>query len=308
MTKLQKLTKYDIQHCDARQVPSSLVDEFNRDTRDHTLTVLHDSGVYRHLRFNAPGHGSYAFEIISSLGTLTITGDMGSFTFCQTAEMFHYFRGAFKPERWATKVVNGVAGGRDEVSEFSDPAFTHWVQEDYLETKDEVDPGIAQQLKQLLDDTFLSGNAANIGSADEALWMLDELDLPDELGGQYADAAHSVKEWMRLKYHFVWCTAAILTGIRTFEAHQQEAKIAAAAERTPFKTGEVLEPKLQPNTAGEPAESWGKVDFDNEEGATVVTIRVEKSPMGYKLHTEQHSANPNEIISLQTSFPEPDEL
>lgn len=54
------------------------------------------------------------------------------------------------------------------------------------------------------------------------------------------------------------------------------------AELTPYDTGEVLEPKpwhVQPLNLPDPEEKarYGRVDFDNDEGATVLTAHIGKN-------------------------------
>ena len=44
---------------------------------------------------------------------------------------------------------------------------------------------------------------------------------------------------------------------------------------TPYDTGERLEPEVWP--AGEFHDHYGKVDFDNEEGATLYTVQIVKN-------------------------------
>lgn len=63
---------------------------------------------------------------------------------------------------------------------------------------------------------------------------------------------------------------------------------------TPYDTGERLEPKLWvTSTAGltrDNADEFGKVDFDDEEGATAFTVRAERNPDGsYTLRVENIS-------------------
>lgn len=53
---------------------------------------------------------------------------------------------------------------------------------------------------------------------------------------------------------------------------------------TPYDLGTRLEPQLWPT--GSDPESFGRVDFDNDESATVFTAYVEKEGEGYVLHLE----------------------
>ena len=51
---------------------------------------------------------------------------------------------------------------------------------------------------------------------------------------------------------------------------------------TPYDRGNRLEPQLWP--LGEDPDSYGRVDFDNEESRTVLTAYVEREADGYALH------------------------
>jgi len=53
-------------------------------------------------------------------------------------------------------------------------------------------------------------------------------------------------------------------------------------EPTPYDHGSRLEPQLWP--LGETPDSYGRVDFDDEESRTVLTAYVEREGDGYALH------------------------
>lgn len=68
---------------------------FAREMAGHEMTVLHDDGLYRHLRFtsNLRGHGEYWFYLITWPGCLTIRGDYGNaYTFTREPDMLPFFR------------------------------------------------------------------------------------------------------------------------------------------------------------------------------------------------------------------------
>ena len=61
---------------------------------------------------------------------------------------------------------------------------------------------------------------------------------------------------------------------------------------TPYDTGERLEPHRWVTEHTGPARStprdrFGRVDFDNDEGQTVVSLYIERNSQGYTLHVEQ---------------------
>ena len=58
---------------------------------------------------------------------------------------------------------------------------------------------------------------------------------------------------------------------------------------TPYDTGTRLQPmpwRTQPANLPDPEEAdrYGRVDFDDDEGATLVTAYVEKTDSGYVMH------------------------
>jgi hypothetical protein len=68
-----------------------LLSRFMRNTAHHNVIIERDEGVYRHLIFKAPGTNSYRFDIITWPGYLTVTGDMGTWTFSRERDMITQF-------------------------------------------------------------------------------------------------------------------------------------------------------------------------------------------------------------------------
>lgn len=78
-------------------------------TTDHEMTVLHDDGVYRHIRFAKPGTGIWSWDLVTWPGHLCIDGDLESFTFAREHDMFGFFAlhgGRVNPHYWAEKITN----------------------------------------------------------------------------------------------------------------------------------------------------------------------------------------------------------
>ena len=95
--------------------PDPIAERFARETAKHRMTVLHDDGLYRHLRFTEmhlcndaewrTTNGFYWFDLITWPGSLTINGDCGTYTFSRITDMFEFFRGyGINPQYWAEKV------------------------------------------------------------------------------------------------------------------------------------------------------------------------------------------------------------
>jgi hypothetical protein len=67
-------------------------EQFLKEVSTHQFTVLHESGLYRHLRFKRPGTGIMHFDIVTWPGYLAYSGDMGCFVFQRLDDMLEFFK------------------------------------------------------------------------------------------------------------------------------------------------------------------------------------------------------------------------
>lgn len=112
------------------------LERFLADVKDHTMTVVHENDVHRHLRFQKPGTMCMHFDIITWPGYLCYTGDMGTYVFTRLRDMLTFFG---KPENcaepfryidrryWAEKVE--AQDRHDGLKEFSESKFERAVME-----------------------------------------------------------------------------------------------------------------------------------------------------------------------------------
>jgi len=129
-------------------------ERFLQDVAGHQMFVLHEDDVYRHIRFRKPGTGDMHFDLITWPGSLCYTGDMGTFVFERTRDMFEFFR---RPERcrysidmryWAEKVQAGDnSGAGNGVKKFSKEKFDanvrRWL-EDFIKSEIEEAEGLGE--------------------------------------------------------------------------------------------------------------------------------------------------------------------
>lgn len=121
---------------------AAILNRFRRETADHAMTVLHDDGLYRHVRFQrqvwrpplaAPQRSSmYWFELITAPGSLIFQGDGDSFVFRRVEDMFEFFRGPvgdINPSYWGEKLTDG----RDRVLKFNSEKFERRVKDAFVE-------------------------------------------------------------------------------------------------------------------------------------------------------------------------------
>lgn len=67
-------------------------EQFKGIVKDHSINVLRDDGLYRHMVCAAPGTMMESFQIITWPGYLCIFGDMGTYVFHRIDDMFGFFR------------------------------------------------------------------------------------------------------------------------------------------------------------------------------------------------------------------------
>lgn len=176
---------------------------FEHDTAEHVMTVLHDDGLYRHLRFRNPASAIYYFDLVTWPGYLAISGDAGDFLFARTEDMFTFFEGSeINPHYWSEKLV--APAGRRSVREFSRSAYQDLVRAWAAEQSDEV---ATAALEELISE--------DIHDEHHARQMLSDFSRGD---------ARIVDSWewdmCQFSFRFLWCCWAIHNGIARYRAHQ----------------------------------------------------------------------------------------
>lgn len=118
---------------------------FLLDTTFHRLEIIRDDGLYRHLRMKQPGTSCYYYDIITWPGYLTVTGDMGTWTFSRIADMFNFFgawEGVINTHYWSEKLEAGAGCSSRELlaKEYNHEAFCRSLKEsmrEYLDDSEE---------------------------------------------------------------------------------------------------------------------------------------------------------------------------
>ncbi|MCX4786521.1 hypothetical protein OG369_10085 [Streptomyces sp. NBC_01221] len=146
---------------------AAAAERFKRDTANHSMTVLHEDGLYRHLRFANPERGSFgAFELITwPYNLVAKTGWTFHFDIDATPDMLDLFRntafsGEINPSYWQEK----VRAGRDEIEGFSPDLFEREVKQ-YV--KDAIRDGEAPRGigREVTRDIFEWGDIAHEAGA-----------------------------------------------------------------------------------------------------------------------------------------------
>ncbi|MGI5247593.1 hypothetical protein [Dactylosporangium sp. CA-139066] len=203
-------------------------ERFARETASHELTILHDDGLYRHIRCATPGRAIHRFDLITWPGHLTITGDVESaLTFRRADDMFAFFRGAgdINPGYWAEKLV----GDRRALETYSMDLFRLLVDEhvtDAVEADvdlapvDDDQPGLAAAVEAALTDEF---NHEDADGAQEFLQRF-RYRYADRAGVEQEFRFVDAWEWDLAEWHwsYLWACHAIRWGVGRYDAAKAE--------------------------------------------------------------------------------------
>ena len=217
-------------------------DRFLKDAAQHTMTVIRDDGVHRHLRFRkAPPAGiEYWFDLITWPGSLCIDGDMGTYVFRRLDDMFQFFRTdrdylerrgcklGINPQYWGEKLQ---APAPRDAEEYSADSFRQHVKQAFDNWVERSQPD---------DEYSTEAERDQFHDSKEALWSTltdDVLNCTDDGDVRSYDAARAFEcaeapgfsmedcwEWncREYKFHFIWCCYAIAWGIKQYDNHNQK--------------------------------------------------------------------------------------
>jgi len=209
------------------------------------MEVLHEDGLYRHLRFTKGGSQCYRFDIHTWPGFLCICQDMGTYVFSRTPDMFDFFR--LKDNDWSKKhIINtgywaeklqavdrdSARGDGSGATEFSQEKFAEHVKEEY----DNFCEGLADHDEDELTEAFDDDRSMKSQLAE--LWeCLESEVIAQSYDGQLRayDAAMGF-EWQddngnlafdmhdfwdhnctEYTFHFIWLLHAIVYGIGEYD-------------------------------------------------------------------------------------------
>jgi len=227
-----------------KQTREQIKEAFERDTKNHTMEVLKDDGVYRHLKFTNNGSQCYRFDLVTWPGHLAVSGDMGDYMFNRLYDMFEFFimddndfnkKHVINPGYWAEKVVAANKNG-EGIEAFSMDMFKQNVMNEYnnfieqFQTDEDVfdDEGddaeiaeaypqdtqtlreMAAELLEALEDEVLNCDENGVRAYDAAsdfTWKSDDGELKFDMQDfwDYSNTDYT--------YHYIWILYAIVHGI-----------------------------------------------------------------------------------------------
>jgi len=200
--------------------PKCTKEDFLKCVENHGIEIIKDDGVYRHIRFKK--HDSYykGFDLVTWPGHLCFTGEMGTYVFRCTDDMFEFFRSkqdeiSINPSYWAEKCSSE---DRDGVRRYSTDVFVdtiiQWRNNIIYEQRNRSD------LKQFCCD-FISEVRLELLAYDES----DESAHNSASSFKFTDVKGEVFEmndsweydFTDFTYQFLWCCYAVAWGILRYD-------------------------------------------------------------------------------------------
>lgn len=212
---------------------------FLRDVAKHEMTVVHDAGEIRHLRFGRPGDSNMHFNITTVPGYLMFTGDMGAWSFTRLRDMFEFFRGKedgplrINRQYWSEKLIAASCSGRHDgaATEYSEELFKSALWREALNLARRMkDSGVsaehrAEMLQELRDVRYAGCNGEH--AAHQAAHDF-EYRVERYKGYAWRLTDFYENNLRTYTYHFTWACYAIAWAIRVYDASKTPAVAEAA--------------------------------------------------------------------------------
>ncbi|CAM6986303.1 hypothetical protein ACT3N0_06575 [Citrobacter portucalensis] len=200
------------------------------DTAFHRMEIIRDDGLYRHLRMKQPGTSCYYFDIITWPGYLTVTGDMGTWTFSRIADMFNFFGrwdGEINIGYWSEKLEAGAGCSARELlaKDFDEDEFCESLKEyfsEYLEGNETHDSGgddewnddgISDSDKRNIREIVSDLCSANFSNEHDAYQAVYDADWPEGFSAWDICDGLTFKTYTS---HFRWILFAITWAISKY--------------------------------------------------------------------------------------------
>jgi len=205
-------------------MPQPTEESFLKDVANHSLEILKDDGVYRHLRLSNHGSWDMRFDIVTWPGYLAYSGDMGCFVFSRLDDMFEFFRTDRRDKDhlginlsyWGEKLEAVERSGDSGVyKEFSEEKLKERIEETLDQWKEdyELDQDEMEELRFNVDVDILDNLDQGPGVAFD---HLNRFSYP--VGGHIFEFTDSW-EWnyREYTYRYIWCCYALAWAIKKYD-------------------------------------------------------------------------------------------
>lgn len=192
-------------------------ERFLDDVKDHEMTIEHDDGVHRCVKFSKPNSSCFYFRLTTWPGHLCFSGDMGCYVFSRLPDMFDFFRTpngdlSINSCYWHEKLVS--------VSRFG--GLVEWSRESFEEVVREYVSEHLEHKELGLRDAILLWSEVQ----DRVLWYASEEDRAMTAAMEFRHNDFEFSDFWenncRTKtFHSIWSLYAIRWGIMKYQKAKQ---------------------------------------------------------------------------------------
>lgn len=199
-----------------------VAEQFQRNVAKHEITILHEDGVYRHIRFKREDSGGYHFSLITWPWHLAIVGDLGTgHIFMRLEDMFQFFRTvegeSINPQYWAQKLVSS-----DEVVKRYDQDLMELMVGGHLQDVEADHQGLTKAMER---DFFHDWYGPDLASEDDVRQFLRDYKFAPSGEEGYYPFTDALMDWdfTTWDHSFLWACHAITWGIKQYDKHLETA-------------------------------------------------------------------------------------
>lgn len=201
------------------------VDRFSQSVVNHKAEVLLDVGFHRHVRCAAPGDSNMWFEVISWPGRLVVSGDMGTYLFARSVDMFALFRSKVLGAIDCRYVVEKceAADCRFGTHAFSDARLRTCI-DDLIEIRTEefsLSDADVERIRYEMRDVFPDGWFSDYLEEDrsfEAKRRLNEFSFETRTGKTVCFGEYAEQDLTEITSRFQWIVLAACWAVREYDA------------------------------------------------------------------------------------------
>lgn len=207
-------------------------EQFIEKIKNHKVTILLDKGVYRHLHCSTGSINAH-FDIVTYPGHLTISGDMGTYTFSRVDDMFRFFP-MDDNDFMKNNVINTCYWGEKLEAVCKQSGYRAHCVDTLMGSVNEQVDNICADIADHFENndkeykTVEDFEAAFRGEVKDHFKYLDmdkyrfigaiesfESDIIDDV-----NFAEDIGEWLeseKYSYHYIWCCYAIVWAIAEYD-------------------------------------------------------------------------------------------
>ena len=187
-------------------------DNFKRDIKEHTIEIIKDDDVYKHISFGEPGTRCMRVEILTSPDHLFYYGDMGSYCFTRNKYMLGFFANdrGINPHYWMEKIV----ASSEPPMELSQKEIEKNVLEEVESYVESYHDSLSKKKRGLLTKTIFDDVMDSVSfNGDSDYWLSRAIsDVMDYSNSEYPELTfedfyeYGCKEYTT---RYLWCCFAL---------------------------------------------------------------------------------------------------